>query len=327
MADAPKPLRHEVGRDDAALASEERAHLADSPPLQLVAELLGELRLRAFPWWTPPQLRDGWPAGARMEWLAERPDVRQRITTALTGLGPNTARRKTPDFQATLIDAAIEDGDVTVDDFERAFDPTALAAYGPAGELWHAFMDRMPWREDTSPHRELMAWALRALLAGRSSLPGVGARAPILTAWELRTAIDGRVWHAHLPIEIRVAIDEARFQREREKGDAPFHAADDLAIALPEMIAEHLPLVSLLPVFAAAERAMGLRATHRPPAEAGQAKHGKPHARPPTVLPEIDDSWAAEEAVVPPPPRAPGAPSRKSTARMAAVDQKERPRR
>jgi hypothetical protein len=327
MVDAPKPLRHEANRDDAALASEERAHLSASAPLQLIAELVGELRLRVFPWWTPPQLRETWSAGARMAWLEGRPDLRQRITTALTGLGPNTARKKTPEFQATLIDAAIDDGDVTVDDFERAFDPTALAAYGPAGELWHAFMDRMPWREDSPPHRELIAWALRALLARRSSLPSIGERTPILTPWELRTAIDGRVWHTHLPIEIRVAIDEARFQREREKGDAPFHAADDLAIALPEMIAEHLPLASLLPIFAAAEGAMGLRATNRPPAPAEPAKHAKGAAKTPTVHPEIDDAWAAEEPVVPPPPRAPGPPNRKSTARMSAVEQKERPRK
>lgn len=253
-----EPLRHHAYAlgDDELLAREASQHLAKLPQLQLVGELLTELRRRQPSWWAPETLRGLWSAADRMQWLAQRADVRQRITTTLTGLPPKAARKKSPAFQAELIDAVLDEGDVEPGELEEAFDPFDLVAYGPAGAMWRAFRDQMPADEDDVDAEALMGWLLRALLADQSPTLGIKRR-PVLTALEVRTAIDGVVWHTHMPLEVRVAIDEARFRQERLRPGRPFVARHDLAIALPEQIAAHIPFAELVPIVDRAEEAMG----------------------------------------------------------------------
>jgi hypothetical protein len=161
-----------------------------------------------------------------------------------------------PDAQAALVDAVIDEGDITTVEFEEEFDPALVAVYGPAPEIWRQFRAWMPWDQDVGAHQDLAAWIIKALIADKSALRG-NSRKPVLSPWEVRTAIPSRVWHACIPIDIRAAIDDARMQREREKPGRPFHAADDLAIATPEIIATNVRLRDLKAVFDAAERAMG----------------------------------------------------------------------
>ncbi len=264
MPQPVKPLEHADPdkKSDEALRSEARSHLGATPSLQLVAELLTKLRTLDLPWWRPEMLRERWPAVERMRWYRARPDLRQKITSALTGLQPKAARKKTSEFQGGLIDSVIDEGDVSARAFEESFDPADLVVYGPVEAFWSGFIEKMPWKQDTSVHQELIAWLFDALLADHSAIDGM-RRKPILTAWEARTAIDGRVWHTRMPLEIRVAVDEARFRKERERPSEPFHAASDLSIAVAQTIATSIPLRDLAPVFAAAERIMGF-AAHKP---------------------------------------------------------------
>jgi hypothetical protein len=261
----PRPFEHQDAdrKADEALRAEARAHLAATPHLQLVAELLGRLRSLDLPWWTAEMQRERWSATERMRWYRARPDLRQKITTSLTGLAPRAARKKTPDFQGALLDSVIDEGDVAARAFENAYDPGDLVTYGPVESFWHAFLSKMPWGQDTPVHQELIAWLFDALLADHGAVDGVN-RKPILSAWDARTAIDGRVWHTRMPLEIRVAIDEARFKKQRERAGEPFHAESDLSIAVAATIASSIPLRDLLPVFAAAERAMGFSPAPRP---------------------------------------------------------------
>jgi hypothetical protein len=282
-------------KTDEALRQEARAHLADSPALQLVAELHRKLRSLDLGWWTPDTLRARWSATDRMRWLRSRADLRQEITTKLSGLAPRAARKKTPEFQGALVDSAIDEGDVTVRAFEDAFDPADLAVYGPADDLWQAFVDRMPWGEDTPVHQDLCAWLFDALLADRSPIDGL-PRKPILTAWDARTAIDGRVWHSRMPLEIRVAIDDARFDKERHRPAEPFHAESDLSIAVAATIATSIPLKDLLPVFTAAQKRMGLGRAPR------DATKPSVSPEPPTQpLPVTPARAASMKATTPPP--------------------------
>lgn len=259
MSEPLRPLMHHESaeQDDEALAREARAHLARLPQLQLLAELLLKLRASAPPWWTPQGLRAAWGADTRMRWLRQRPDLRQRVTTALTGLPANAARKKSPEFQAELIDSVIDDGDVPLGRFEEAFDPCDLVVYGPAHELWREFRDRVPWEDDGPTQQRIVAWLIRALLSDRSPTLGFSRR-PILTPWDVRSAIDVTAWHTRMPLEVRVAVDEARLKHEKTRPREPFHARHELGIALPEQIAASLPLAELAPVLRAAELAMGL---------------------------------------------------------------------
>ncbi len=253
-----RPLQHQDAdrKEPETLAKEARSHIANEPALQLMAELLTKLRAIDVPWWTPEKLRARWGAAERMRWFKDRWDLRQNITTELTGLAPKAAKRKAPEFQAALIDSVLEEGDISVRAFEEAYEPMDLVIYGPASAFWHAFRESMPWEQDTPVHQELLSWLLKALLTDRSSFPGLG-RVPILTPWEVRTAINGKVWHTRIPLDVRVAIDDARFRQEKDKGGVPFHAEHDLGIAVPEIIAGNVPLRELIPVLIVAERSMG----------------------------------------------------------------------
>ena len=273
MPDTPMSLRHPdtSEAEDAALVQASRSHVAGNRTLQLIAELIQRLRDSRFSWWTPDALRDTWDATERMAWFAQRPDIRQRITCELTGLKPKAARGKEPQFQAALIDSVIDDGDVSVEQFERSFEPIEVAAYAPAAEIWQLFRERMPWGEDVAPHQELVAWLFDRLLATYSTIDGM-TREPLLTPYAIRTTIPGKIWHSRLPLEVRVAIDELRFEHEKGRPGDPFHAVHDLSVATPTIIAANISLRDLLCVLDVAERAMGLPPTRDLPAPSPRPK-------------------------------------------------------
>lgn len=256
----------------------------------------------AFPWWTPEQLREAFPAAMRFGWLSERPDLRQRITTQLTGLAPRAARNKSFEFQASLVDSVIDEGDISVEAFENAFEPSDLSVYAPAEEIWRLFRRRMPWDDDATSHQDLVGWLIGALLADKSALDG-SPRTPVLTAIQVRTAIDGRVWHSRIPLHVRVAIDDARFAAQRERPHEIFGVERDLSIATPALIAASVPLRDLLGVMDVATHALGFddgaSPTRAHPRE-GAARRLPPlppedDEIPPRAEPPRDEPPAAEE--------------------------------
>ncbi len=249
-----------AAKGDATLRAEATAYLAAHATLQVMAEVLITLRIARAPWWTPEQLRARWPAEERMRWFEQRFDLRQEITTALTGLMFNTARRKSPAFQAELIDSVIEDSDIGAAHFEGAFDPRDLVVYGPIEELWREIVRAAPWGDEDAIPASLVATLLESFLADRSA-PFAFSRTPILDACGVRSAIDGRVWQTYVPLDVRAAIDDARLEREREGQGKPFHASDELAICLPKIIAASIPAVHLKGIFLAAGAAMGFADT------------------------------------------------------------------
>ena len=95
-----------------------------------------------------------------MRWLRERADLREQITSTLTGLPPTAARKKTPEFQGGLLDSFLEDGDITVRQFDEAFDPCDLVVYGPASTFFRRFRERMPWDDESPANQELVGFLL-----------------------------------------------------------------------------------------------------------------------------------------------------------------------
>src|ERR1700733_5610046 len=98
MPEVPKPLEHDApeAAGDEVLVKDARDHLARWPQLQLLAELVAKLRSLDLPWWSPESMRERWGATSRMRWYRQRPDLRQQVTSALTGLARNAARSKGP---------------------------------------------------------------------------------------------------------------------------------------------------------------------------------------------------------------------------------------
>jgi len=252
-----RPLVHDdADQTDEAARRKARAWAAKWPQVQFIGELLAILRSADPTWWSPDLLTTLWPPLTRMRWLAQRADLRQRITTSVTGLGKHAARTKSCEFQAELIESALAEGDVTTTTFDAAFEPLELATYGSLQEIWTQFKDRMPWTADTPANQKLVGQVLRALLAERHPNDPEMIRRPILTACEMREAIDSTVWQTCVPLELRVAMDDSRVRWEKSRPKEPYHARHDLQVVTPELIPVHMALVDLLGVMRAAERSL-----------------------------------------------------------------------
>jgi len=256
---APSALVHgnHEKKTDEELRREAAEHLAGSSALQVMADALILLRVANVPWWSPEQRRERYGAATRMKWLTQRADIRQEITTALCGLPRNTARKRSPEFQAELIDSVLEDSDSAATWFEGAFDPRDLVVYGPVASMWREIIACIPWEEEERVPASLIEQLLGAFIADKSHALGL-SRAPLLEGWELRAAIDGRIWHSLIPLDLLLQVDEARLRHERERPNVPFRTKDELAIVTPRVIASYVPLSQLQPVFIAAGEAMGI---------------------------------------------------------------------
>jgi hypothetical protein len=293
MADL-KPLQHNDAdkKDDGTLRREAEAQLSRFPALQVVGDLLARLRSRELTWWSPDDLRVYWPARERMRWLRDRPDLRAQIVTSLTQLPSKAARKKTADFQADLLESFLEDGDITVKQFEESFDPFDMVTYGPVSDFWRKFRERMPWHDDSKANQDIIAGLLRSLLL----------HGPI-SALDVRSAISPSVWQTKIPLDVRIAIDEARLRRE--KASEPFGAAQELAVATPEVVASSIPLRELAPVFDIAQKALGWDGASTPRATQSPLRVVEPMVDPDEILASISRKAAnaSRSSSTPPAPR------------------------
>ncbi|MBU1348691.1 hypothetical protein KJ781_01325 [Patescibacteria group bacterium] len=287
---ATNPLTHAdpTKSSDEQLAEESRAYREDHKDTQFICWLLMILRSLKLPWWTPAQMREAFPSSMRMTAFAARPDIRQQITTILVGLPMNTARRMTPDLQATLLDQVVDNKDVPVENWENEFTPEELSVYMDITSFWHRFRTEMPWSKNIDAHQQLVCDVIEEFLKPRKSSTGKDLGV-ILTHHDVLSAIDRKVWQTHIPIEIRVEIDAALLAQEASKKSAPFHAKDILGIATPKIIADNIPLKDLIGIFDAAEKVMGFE-----------------KKKPETSAVEPDDKAVT---VAPPPKEQPGAAS------------------
>ena len=257
---APPPLVHaSEAADGDARRRAATDHLARWPTLQVMAELLIDLRAAGVSWWAPARLCERWPVSERLQWLEQRADLREQIVRSMTGLALRDAGRRAVSFQAELIDA-VADPAIDAQRLEDAFDPRDLVVYGPVHDFWDEVVASIPWETELQP--ALVERLLAILLADRSLVLGT-TRPPILTPWRLRTAIDMRAWQAHLPARIRAAVNEARLHKELVDPGVPFSAQDELEVVTVGVIAASLPLRALRPAFSAAARIMGLERSPR----------------------------------------------------------------
>lgn len=245
-------LAHEdVGKkSDGDLQKEMATYIAEHPAVQLIATLLDALRKAELPWWSPEFLRDTFPAIDRMNALADRPDLRQRITCALTGLPQKAARMMPPAAQAEMLNYVITSGDADIQSFENSFEPSELAVYMDARAFWDLFRERMPWTDAGPAHQDLIRGLLEDLLAQRTPK---GTASAILTPNALLSAIDRETWQKKLPVPVRAEIDAALLKLEETSSVASVM----LSVATPGVIVKHIALKELGGVMDAAQTAMG----------------------------------------------------------------------
>jgi hypothetical protein len=213
-----------------------------------MADVLKALRGAHVVWWAPEALAARWPTAQMLGWLEQRPDLREAITRAMTGLALRGARGRSVAFQAELIEATLDPSE-TAARMVDAVDPHDLVVYAPVRELWDELMQRVPWDGEAPP--PLVDALVAALVSDRE-------RPSLLSPWQLRAAVDPRAWQAHIPARLRAAVDEARLHKELVDPSVPFTARDELAIVTPAVLAANLPLQALRPIFVAAGRVLGL---------------------------------------------------------------------
>lgn len=264
---------------DAQLEARAQERLAKHREVALLAALLGQLRERALPWWSPSVLREVWPTAVRFGWFEKRPDLRARLTTDLTGLPRMAAREADRGFQAMLVDRVLQSGDIDVDRWEQAYAPAEIAVHAPPTAVWAEFRARFPWESPSAADKELLVWLIGDLLEERKE----GNRtASIMTPLYVRSAIDVRVWQESIPLEIRVQVDGRRLRKELEgKG---FTCRDELAVVKIERIVEHIPAVHLKGILDALERVLPALAS--PNAEAPTGDEEPEHTE---SIPRVDE--------------------------------------
>lgn len=231
-------------KTDGQLAEEAKNHLAANVTLQVTAEFIRTVRRLDLKELDAAVRRGLLTATERMQALSQRPDSRQRVTTTLAGVPPKAARKMDPNFQASLLDQVVDSEDRTAAEFDEAFEPEELVAYCDASAILNGYLDEFRWEEDTDTRRDAVASLIEAFLKERGSHNGKQLR-PILTHWDVLSAISPEVWHTKVPLEVRVKIHQAWLEQERAKPREPFVAKQALEIADPRILVENIALIDL----------------------------------------------------------------------------------
>jgi hypothetical protein len=231
-------------KSDDELAAEAKIHLAGNVTLQVTAEFIRTIRRLDLKELDATVRRGLLTATERMQALAQRPDSRQLVTTTLAGVPPKAARRMDPNFQASLLDQVVDSEDRTAEEFDEAFNPDELVVYCDASAILNRYLGEFRWEEDTDNRRDAVASLIEAMLKERGAVGGKQLR-PILTYWDVLSAISPEVWHTKVPLEVRIKIHQAWLEQEHAKPRDPFTAKQALEIADPRILVANIALIDL----------------------------------------------------------------------------------
>lgn len=243
-------------KSDEQLAQEAKDHLAASVPLQVTAEFIRAVRKLNLEELDAPVRRTLLTATDRMQALTQRPDIRQRVTTTLAGVPAKAARKMDANFQASLLDQVVDSEDRTPTELDEAFDPDELVVYCDAAKILNGFLGEFNWEADADPRRDAVASLIESFLKERGQHGGKPLK-PILTPWDVMSAISPEIWHSKVPLDIRVKIHQAWLEQERTKPRDPFTAKQALEIADARILVAHILLADLHGVIQLGLKKMG----------------------------------------------------------------------
>jgi len=254
-----KPLIHtEAGnKSDDDLRNEMREYFEQNKALQFQAGLWTKIRelIKAssetpLAWWSLAYMREIFPVSARFAALAQRPDIRQRIVTELVGIKPKTARGKfgDPEVQAKLVDGALDDGDVTLDEMEDSFAWPVWAVYIFGETFWREvrIATGKAMIDSGDREKEFIAFLIEASL-----------KHGIITNLDLRSALDPVTWQKRIPVEKRAAVDRARIKHEHEGTLSEFTTGSEMEIVGFQTLVESFDSTDFVPVVDLVGQAMG----------------------------------------------------------------------
>lgn len=306
-------IMHAPNASDEALAAEAQDHLLHHPPLEVLSEILQVLRDKQRPWFLPQTLLDFCGVQERLQLLAARPDVRERLLVTLIGAKPRTARRTPLPMQAEQILIAMEAQDVDAQSFDQAFQTQELALYLDAAALWRCILSRLPWEENDSADKEFVGLVVRCLLSPERLKTSWSPSGAIITPWDLLRGIDARVWNQHIPLDLRAKIHEAWLMATEDGNVQAFTPRDVLELVPPDVFMHHLKLDDLRGILLLAEKRMGFEAPPPPVEEAApETRCEVPHSHPEasaasdsttsSQTPDVDAMFGDDEASPAPSP-------------------------
>ena len=252
-----KTLVHTKDATDDVLAKEASAHFDQNPALQFQAEIFVEVR----PWLSSEVLHKIFPTLDIMTALADRPDLRQVLTTTLAGLKPKAARSKSPEKQAELIDDSLGCEDISLADVEQAIAPNVWAIYVFGNKFWEAFFNEV-LADIVSANGErekkfITHFIDRSLLDRRCD--GKDLK-PILTHLDVAASLDPDTdskWQKLVPSEKLSAVNRARRAQERKNPRTAFTTKQEIGIISIKTIVDSFDLTDFVPMIKAAGDAMG----------------------------------------------------------------------
>lgn len=238
------------GASDTEMKAEADEHFAGSRPKQVIAKMIVLLRAGQLPSMTDKDMHNRFPPTERMKWYEQRADLRRDVLIDLLHTPEHMARRRNLMRQAEDIEEALVE-DITYKQYEEAFRAEDLATYGDGDAYIRFFVEGFDWTKSDEKSRALIGVLLNEFLAAPGQLK------PALTHLQARRALSSVAWQTHVPTDLRAKVDDARLAKQAESPREPFTAKDEMEIVTMLLLAKHLPLEELKPLFLAAMEALG----------------------------------------------------------------------
>lgn len=290
---------------DTELATAAREHFSSNRAKQVIAKLIVLMRAAQLPSMSDKDMHNRFPPTERMKWLEQRPDLRCKVVMDLVRLREHMARKRNLTKQAEDIEEALVE-DITYKEYEEAFQVEDLATYGDGDAYVRFFVEGFDWTKGDEKSRALIGVLCNEFLTAPAQLK------PPLTHLQVRRAISSVAWQTHVPTDLRAKVDDARLVKQEQSPREPFMAKDEMEIVTTVLLAKHLPLVEMRPVFLAAMKALGFEVPVPKPEDtqpsAANADDKKPDV--PTMAPsdsvatsggplvlDLDEQEALEAAV------------------------------
>ena len=246
-------LVHTPGADDSRLPREATDFFVCNRIANFVHDIYAFILDEELPGLTYVDMHRRFPPRVRMEWLAQRPDLRRDIVTHLAMHAENAAYALSPSVQAERIAEVIASEDISLEEFERAFEPEDLVVYATWEWFWF-FYDCADWMTTNRSFHDVVKRLLERMIEepggeyDRDMEEQDGLKS-ILTPEQFYRTIDQRVWDEHIPLWLRTKIADAI----SSGGKSPRSLeAVKLEFVPPKKLVQYIPLIHLKPIFFAA---------------------------------------------------------------------------
>ncbi|MEI6614432.1 MAG: hypothetical protein WCL37_06010, partial [Chrysiogenales bacterium] len=201
------------------LSAEQVAFYQSSRERQVVAEMRTQLAEINPRWLSAEKCIRLYTTSQIFLDMGSRRDARSRLMMKLISsyLPVKTTEAMLPDFQASFVDQVVENGEKTPLEVVRALDYKLVVCYGDVERRWHEVMENFPWDDNSRATKQILTYCVESFLDKERVHEENGKKikhSPVLTYLEFRKALPYLEWERYLPLELKAAAAEERFNME-----------------------------------------------------------------------------------------------------------------